>query len=261
MEEDSLKRRTELTRPDVSADEAKTILLEHYGLSGELTELGSQQDRNYRIDTAEGRFVLKIARAEYERVELEAQNAALRHVSAKADAPTVPQVVPALDGEEIVSAAMRDGTYQFRLLTYLEGTPLTRRKHLAAETVSALGDLAGRLAVALADFDHPGLDRQLQWDLRRAGPVALQLLSAMADVDMRKRIAEAMVGAMRRVQPLMPELRLQAIHQDVTDDNVVSRAETSGRLVPEGVIDFGDVLKGWLVADLAVTCASLLHHA
>ncbi|ASY70253.1 aminotransferase [Sinorhizobium fredii] len=261
MEEDSLKRRTELTRPDVSADEAKTILLEHYGLSGELTELGSQQDRNYRIDTAEGRFVLKIARAEYARVELEAQNAALRHVSAKADAPRVPQVVPALDGEEIVAAAMRDGTYQFRLLTYLEGTPLTRRKHLAAETVSALGDLAGRLAVALADFDHPGLDRQLQWDLRRAGPVALQLLSAMADVDMRKRIAEAMVGAMRRVQPLMPELRLQAIHQDVTDDNVVSRAETSGRLVPEGVIDFGDVLKGWLVADLAVTCASLLHHA
>lgn len=261
MEEDALKRRTELARPDVTADEAKTILLEHYGLSGDITELGSQQDRNYRIDTANGRFVLKIARAEYARVELEAQNAALRHVGAKADAPIVPRVVPALDGEEIVSAAMRDETYQFRLLTYLEGTPLTRRRHLSAETVSALGDLSGRLAAALQDFDHPGLDRQLQWDLRRAGPVALELLSAMADVDLRKRIAEAMVGAMRRVQPLMPELRLQAIHQDVTDDNVVSRAEKSGRLVPEGVIDFGDVLKGWLVAELAVTCASLLHHA
>ncbi|AUX77705.1 MULTISPECIES: aminotransferase [Sinorhizobium] len=260
MEEDSLKRRTELARPDVSADEAKAILLEHYGVSGDLTELGSQQDRNYRVNTGEGRFVLKIARAEYERVELEAQNAALRHVGAKANAPMVPRVVPARDGEEIVSAAVRDVTYQFRLLTYLAGTPLTRRKHLSAETVSALGDLAGRLAAALADFDHPGLVRQLQWDLRRAGPVALQLLSAMTDVDLRKRIAEAMVGAMRRVQPLMPELRLRAIHQDVTDDNVVSRAEKGGRLVPEGVIDFGDVLQGWLVAELAVTCASLLHH-
>ncbi|AFL53625.1 2,2-dialkylglycine decarboxylase [Sinorhizobium fredii USDA 257] len=261
MEEDSLKRRTELARPDVSADDAKAILQEHYGLSGELVELGSQQDRNYRVDTGDGRFVLKIARAEYARVELEAQNAALRHVGAKADAPLVPRVVASLDGDEIVTAVVRDVTYQFRLLSYLEGTPLTRRKHLSVETVSALGDLAGRLAAALVDFDHPGLERELQWDLRRAGPVALQLLSAMTDVDMRKRIAEAMVGAMRRVQPLMPELRLQAIHQDVTDDNVVSRAEKSGRLVPEGVIDFGDVLKGWLVADLAVTCASLLHHA
>ncbi|OAP37911.1 hypothetical protein AU381_14215 [Sinorhizobium glycinis] len=261
MEEDSLKRRTELPRPDVSVDEAKRILLENYGLSGDLTELGSQQDRNYRADTANGRFVMKIARAEYDRVELEAQNAALRHVGAKANAPMVPKIIPALDGEEIVAAVVRDASYHFRLLTYIEGTPLTRRKHLSAETVSSLGDLAGRLAAALADFDHPGLDRQLQWDLRRAGPVALQLLSAMTNVDMRKRIAEAMVGAMRRVQPLMPELRLQAIHQDVTDDNVVSRVEKSGRLVPEGVIDFGDVLKGWLVADLAVTCASLLHHA
>ncbi|WP_174551909.1 aminotransferase [Sinorhizobium saheli] len=261
MEDESLKRRTRLARPDVSADEAKVILSEHYGLSGALTELGSQQDRNYRIDTDEGRFVLKLARLEYARAELEAQNAALRHVGAKTGAPKVPEVVPARSGEEIVTAAVREESYQVRLLTYLDGTPLTRRKHLPAESVAALGDVAGRLAVALQDFDHPGLDRELQWDLRRAGPVALDLLSAMADGGERKRIAEAMVGAMRRVQPLMPELRLQAIHQDVTDDNVVSRAEMNGRLVPYGVIDFGDVLKGWVVAELAVACASLLHHA
>ncbi|WP_172403284.1 aminotransferase [Ensifer aridi] len=261
MEDESLKRRTLLARPDVSADEAKAILSEHYGLSGDLTELGSQQDRNYRIDTGAGRFVLKIARAEYARRELEAQNAALRHVGAMSDAPKVPRVMPALNGDDIVTVAIREQMYQFRLLTYLDGTPLTRRKHLAVETVSALGDIAGRLAAALQDFDHPGLERELQWDLRRAGPVALHLLSAMADVDLRKRIAEAMVGAMRRVQPLMPDLRLQAIHQDVTDDNVVSRGDKSGRLIPDGVIDFGDVLKGWVVAELAVTCASLLHHA
>lgn len=173
----------------------------------------------------------------------------------------MPTVVSALDGEEIVVATVRDVSYQFRLLTYLDGAPLTRRKHLPAQTVAELGDLAGRLASALKEFDHPGLEREVQWDLQRAGPVALQLLQTMADVDLRKRVAEAMVAAMRRVQPLMPELRVQAIHQDVTDDNVVCRMEPGGRLVPEGVIDFGDVLKGWLVAELAVTCASLLHHA
>ncbi|HXV30174.1 MAG TPA: aminotransferase, partial [Sinorhizobium sp.] len=261
MEEESLKRRTELTRPDVSADEAKTILSEHYGLSGEVTELGSQQDRNYRVDTEEGRYVLKITRAEYARLELEAQNAALSHIGAKPDAPRAPSVVAARTGEEIVAVTVRDEAYQVRLLTYLDGTPLTRRKHLPVESVAALGDVAGRLAAALQDFDHPGLERELQWDLRRAGPVALHLLSTMTDEPLRKRIAEAMVGAMRRVQPLTSELRLQAIHQDVTDDNVVSRAERNGHLIPDGVIDFGDVLKGWVVADLAATCASLLHHA
>ncbi|ABR61410.1 aminotransferase [Sinorhizobium medicae] len=261
MVDELLKHRTQLARPDVSTDEAQAVLAQHYGLSGDLAELGSQQDRNFRVDADEGRFVLKVTRVEYARVEIEAQNAALRHVGAKPGAPKVPEVVPSLGGEDIVSAAVREETYHVRLLTYLEGSPLTRRRHLGAESVAALGDVAGQLAAALKDFDHPGLERELQWDLRRAGPVALHLLSAMADVDLRKRIAEAMIGAMRKVQPLMPELRLQAVHQDVTDDNVVSRVDSGGRLIPDGVIDFGDVLKGWVVADLAVTCASLLHHA
>ncbi len=66
---------------------------------------------------------------------------------------------------------------------------------------------------------------------------------------------------MRRLQPLTADLRLQAIHHDVTDDNVVGQPDAAGRPIPDGVIDFGDILKGWLVAELAVTCASLLHHA
>ena len=42
MEDELLKRRTQLARPDVSIEEAQAILAQHYGLSGDLTELGSQ---------------------------------------------------------------------------------------------------------------------------------------------------------------------------------------------------------------------------
>ncbi len=261
MVEDALKLRTELPRPDVSAEEARALLAEHYGLSGTISELGSQQDRNYRIDTGERRYVLKICRAEYGALELEAQNAALEHLSQRLTSARVAEVVPSLKGEAIESVTVRDQAYRIRLLNFLDGEPLTRRKHLSREAVSALGDLAGRLAAALQDFEHPGLERELQWDLRRAGPVVLHLLADMPDQQRKKRIAEIMVGAMRRLQPLTAELRVQAIHHDVTDDNVVSQPDAAGRPIPDGVIDFGDILKGWLVAELAVTCASLLHHA
>ncbi|MEI3853172.1 MULTISPECIES: aminotransferase [unclassified Ensifer] len=261
MIEDALKLRTELPRPDVSAEEAQALLAEHYGLSGTISELGSQQDRNYRIDTGERRYVLKICRAEYGGLELEAQNAALQHLSQRLTSARVAEVVPSLKGEAIESVTVRDQDYRIRLLNFLDGEPLTRRKHLSREAVSALGALAGRLAAALQDFEHPGLERELQWDLRRAGPVVLHLLADMPDQQRKKRIAEIMVGAMRRLQPLTAELRIQAIHHDVTDDNVVSQPDASGRPIPDGVIDFGDILKGWLVAELAVTCASLLHHA
>ena len=261
MTDEALLDRMALPRPDVTASEAADILLTHYGLSGTLSELGSQQDRNYRLDTEDGRYVLKICHAAYETQELEAQNAALHHLRAKADAPRVPNVMASTEGHEIVPVSVREQDYQVRLLEFLEGDGLTHRAYLAPASVAALGALCARLAAALADFTHPGLDRSLQWDLRRAGPVAVQLLSSISDSAARDRIAKTMVMAVRRIQPLAPSLRLQAVHHDVTDDNVVSRPDAHGRPVPDGVIDFGDIIRGWLVGDLAVTCASLLHQA
>ncbi|WP_426231634.1 aminotransferase [Pararhizobium sp. DWP3-4] len=259
--EHAFLRRAALSRPDVTAEDAARLFSDHYGLAGQIAELGSQQDRNYRIDTAKGRFVLKICRADYATVELEAQNAALRHIAGKANSPRVPKVIAANNGADILFVTVRNANYQIRLLDYIGGQPLTRRKHLPAVTVAALGALGGRLALALADFTHPGLSRDLQWDLRNAEPVVSHLLPAVRDADRKQRIGQAMDAAMRRLSVLKPEFRQQAIHHDITDDNVVSLPNDSGQLIPDGVIDFGDVIHGWLVADLAVTCASLLHHA
>ncbi|MBX4899398.1 aminotransferase [Rhizobium bangladeshense] len=261
MTDEALVDRMALPRPDVSASDAEEILLAHYSLSGTLAELGSQQDRNYRVDSDRGRYVLKICHAAYEARELEAQNAALHHLKSRQDAPRVPNVIPTNDGREIVVLTVRGHGYQVRLLEYLEGQGLTEKRYLAPASVAALGALCARLAQSLADFDHPGLDRSLQWDLRRAGPVAVQLLSAITDSAARDRIAKTMVKAVRRIQPLAPSLRLQAVHHDVTGDNVVGHRDAHGHTIPDGVIDFGDIIRGWLVGDLAVTCASLLHQA
>lgn len=261
MTDEALVDRMALPRPDVTSSDAEEILLAHYSLSGTLVELGSQQDRNYRVDSDRGRYVLKICHAAYETRELEAQNAAIHHLKSKQDAPRVPKVIATNDGREIVVLTVRGQGYQVRLLEYLEGQGLTELTYLAPASVAALGALCARLAQALADFDHPGLDRSLQWDLRRAGPVAVQLLSAITDSAARDRIAKTMVMAVRRIQPLAPSLRLQAVHHDVTGDNVVGHRDARGHIIPDGVIDFGDIIRGWLVGDLAVTCASLLHQA
>ncbi|AHG47693.1 hypothetical protein RLEG12_32445 [Rhizobium leguminosarum bv. trifolii CB782] len=261
MTDEALVDRMALPRPDVTVADAEEILLAHYSLSGILAELGSQQDRNYRVDSDRGRYVLKICHAAYETRELEAQNAAIHHLKSRQDAPRVPNVIATDDGREIVVLTVRGQGYQVRLLEYLEGQGLTELNYVAPASVAALGALCARLAQALADFNHPGLDRSLQWDLRRAGPVAVQLLTAITDSAARDRIAKTMVMAVRRIQPLAPSLRLQAVHHDVTGDNVVGHRNVHGHTIPDGVIDFGDIIRGWLVGDLAVTCASLLHQA
>jgi Ser/Thr protein kinase RdoA (MazF antagonist) len=260
LEEDAL-RRAELPRPDVSTSDAEAILRDRYGLEGRIVELGSQQDRNFRIDTPSGRYVLKICRGEYRTVELEAQNAAMRHLAAIPGLVLVPSVGTDGEGAEILATEINGQHCQVRLLGYLEGEPLTRRRFLPEETVAALGDTCARIARGLEAFRHPGLERFIQWDLRHARRVADHLLATLPDSDRRRRIVAAMEHATTRVLEFEQGLRIQAIHHDITDDNIVARLDADGRPMPVGVIDFGDLMYGWLVADLAVTCASLLHHA
>lgn len=48
-------------RPDLTLDRAAAIALEHFGVAVTLTELGSQQDRNVLIRSADGeRRLLKV---------------------------------------------------------------------------------------------------------------------------------------------------------------------------------------------------------
>lgn len=261
MADSALLQRTELARPSVTVEDAKSILSDCFGLHGSISELGSQQDRNFLIDTGEEKLVLKVTRAEYPRHELEAQNRAMEHLFQMELGIRIPEPIASLTGEHVSHFEINGDHYWVRVLTYLDGEPLTRQKHLPVEVVAELGDIGAKIARGLSDFRHHGLDRVLQWDLRRAGPVALHLLKSLKDQKQRDRIAKAMIVAVKRLQPLAPELRVQPIHHDITDDNVVALRNADGHTIPDGVIDFGDIMNGWLVADLAVTCAALLHHA
>lgn len=48
-----------------------------------------------------------------------------------------------------------------------------------------LGELCARVDLALADFEHPGLERILQWDPRHAHALIKHLLPVIKDADAR----------------------------------------------------------------------------
>src|SRR6476659_5354370 len=86
-----------LHAPALSAPEAAELARRLYGVDGEASPLPSERDQNFRLQTAAGdAFVLKIANAADDRALLEAQNAALAHVSRRTT--LCPMVVPVLDG-------------------------------------------------------------------------------------------------------------------------------------------------------------------
>lgn len=250
-------------RPVIDEAGAASLAEALFGAKGPVSELGSHQDRNFRIDAADGPRVLKIANRSWPRAALEGQDAALEHIAAAGaeagfDAP-VP--VRSLDGSLIRETRVGEETLMVRMLTFLEGRPLSGDGYIAPCVVADLGRLAGRAAALLAGLKHPGLDRPGgQWDLRRAADVVKALLPSIGDEARRARVAVVTEAAAARVAAVAPRLRVQPIHGDVTDDNVVARHDEAGRLRPHGIIDFGDCCASWRVAELAITASSVLRH-
>lgn len=256
----TLIHRASLPCPQVGPDQATQLLAQHYGLAGTLQSLGSQQDLNYRVDTPQGQFVLKICRGDYAALELQAQHAALSHLQTHADV-RVPKVIKTLAGDELLTLAIGGQTLHLRLLDYLDGQPLTHRPHLGREVMAGFGDLCGRMSLALAPFEHGGLERTLQWDPRHALELIAHLLASLQDLAHREALERVSAQVQARIRPLVERLPWQAVHMDITDDNVLWQRDAQRQWQIQGVIDFGDLVHTWRIADLSVTCAALLHHA
>jgi 4-aminobutyrate aminotransferase-like enzyme/Ser/Thr protein kinase RdoA (MazF antagonist) len=256
----TLIRRSSLPCPDINDEQARQLLQHHYGLNGTIQELGSQQDRNFLVDTGAGRYVLKVCHGDYATVELDAQHAALQHL-ADGYGVKVPGVIRASGGEQLLSLNLDGQPVHVRLLEFIDGQSLAQVPHLSRDVVIALGELCAQVDQALAGFEHPGLDRVLQWDPRHASALIRHLLPVIENPDERACLLEAGEQAHRRLLPLIPDLPLQAVHLDVTEHNVMWARDSARQWQIQGVIDFGDLVTTWRIADLSVTCAALLHHA
>ena len=156
---------------------------------------------------------------------------------------------------------MLEDTAYVRLLRFLPGGTLYESGYLPPAAVAGLGEVAGRVSRALGGFDHPGLDRALQWDLRYGADVVAELLSHVGDPPQRARVEEFAAAAWSRIHPLADSLPRQATHLDLTDANVVVSRGADATAHPDGVIDFGDLSHSWAVSELAITVSSVLGHA
>lgn len=253
----------ELPAPRVSEAQAERILAEHYGMTARAVSLGSQQDRNFLVTDADGAVagVLKVANPVFNATELAAQDLAAETIANAEPKLRVSVPLPNTAGEKCTAVEdLVDGTAYVRLLRHLPGGTLLESNYLAPAAVAGLGDVAGRVSRALTGFTHPGLDRVLQWDLRYGADVVAALLPHVPDAALADRIETVAREAWSRIAALAERLPRQAVHLDLTDANVVV-SRGGAAVVPDGVIDFGDLTDSWAVSELAITASSVLGHA
>ncbi len=241
--------------PNVAAHRVATALGQLWGLEGvTLSELGSSQDQNFRVHSASGRYVLKLANAAATIGELELQNAAMRHIAAAAVGCQTPLPVATPSGADVVEI---DG-HRARLSTWVDGAALSERRWSDRRGLDAVGDVAARCTLGLADFDHPELDRELQWDPRHALRVFDEIGASISDAAQAALLNTALTPIRDLVTDGLP---VQAVHLDVTDYNVVADQGLDGSVRRLGVVDFGDVVRSWRVADAAHAAMSATFHS
>ena len=234
----------ELPAPQLSEPEAGTIGRNMLGRPVTARSLGSQQDANFLLeDHLSGPLgVLKVPNEAFTAEELDAQTAATARLAAVLPDLRFPTSVPSTMPRDLPA-----GCGHARILSFLDGGTLNGSGYLHPEVVRGLGSITGRVSRALASFEHPGTERTLQWDLRHAGRVLTLLAPSVRDPARRRVVDWTLNSVWPLVEALSSELRLQVVHGDLTDDNVVCAGETARR--PDGVIDFGDLCRSWRSAN------------
>ncbi|WP_294567695.1 phosphotransferase [uncultured Arthrobacter sp.] len=211
--------------------------------------LATERDDTFRVSSRSGDFVLKVAHPDDDRSSIDLQTAALRHASEKDPELPLQRVVPTAAGNWSPAITGKDGQQRVaRLLTFLPGSMLRTNKPTPGQ-LRQCGIVEARLALALADFDHPADGRYMMFDLRHFND-----LRAIHPPQSGQLIARVFDWFDEVLSPVAHELPVQVLHMDFGLDNVLVDPGTPEYVC--GVLDWGDAVRTWRAADLASGLAS-----
>ncbi len=231
------------------------VLAETWGLDAAIEQLGGELDLNFRATAPDGRwFVFKVMRAGCDSSFVDMLCAAHAHVLARDPALPVPAVVPTKDGAPWRVCRDEHGVARIAwLIRGLEGVDFALHEPRSLRLIGELGHCIARLDRALAGFTHAALARELKWDLRAADWIDAQR-HEIAD-PVRRAIVQRTSERYAALQPALLREPVAVIHNDVNDHNILVGLDEGGNSRIRGLIDFGDMILGPAVAELAIAAA------
>jgi 4-aminobutyrate aminotransferase-like enzyme/Ser/Thr protein kinase RdoA (MazF antagonist) len=235
----------------------EALARELLGHAATAVPLPSERDQNALL-TVDGdpRLVLKIAGAGEDRAMLAAQQRAMQHVAARC--ALTPRVVPLRGGDTVAEVTAPDGrAHLVWAISALPGVPLGTVAHRSPALCRRLGVAIAELTIALDGFDDPALHRDFPWDLAR-GRAVVDCHRALLDPALGAAVDALIPRFDDHTQPLLAGLPRSAIHGDLNDYNVLVGGGTDlfdRRQHVTGILDFGDMVHGFTIADLAIAIA------
>ncbi len=244
----------EYPAPPVSCDEARSLARSVFALDVKgVRALPGERDRNFWLREAGGaEFALRVIHPAEDPAVTAFQTLAMLHVATADPELVIPRVISPAHGnvEDVVWQVPASAPRRLRCVSYLQGQPLYKTAPTAAQRRS-VGRFLARLDRALAGFRHAGEDHRLLWDLKRADR-ALHLVPEIPDAAQRELLDRVLTRFAQSVKPRLRALRHQTVHNDFNPHNILTASDNDELA---GVIDFGDMVRGPLIQDLATASA------
>ncbi len=246
-------------KPSFDVVAAQRIGKEILGARCTASILDSYIDQNFLLETGQGeKFVLKISNRSEKRAALDAQNLMVAHLVERIPEFNFPEAIFPKENESIFEIADVNGEKYFaRVVKFIPGKFLCEISRQAPELLFNLGKFLGTVDRELSNFDHPGLHRELNWDLKNALD-SHQRLAYISDPAKRRLIEYFLLQFETHVFPELSRLRRSAIHNDANDFNVLVDEAQPEKI--KGLIDFGDAVFTNTVFELAIACTYSMFH-
>jgi 4-aminobutyrate aminotransferase-like enzyme/Ser/Thr protein kinase RdoA (MazF antagonist) len=241
--------------PGLTLGDARDIARTCFAIDGDVRPLVSERDQNFVLQGDGLGWVLKVSNAAEDRAVVEMEVAAIEHVARLDPGLPVPLPRHTRDGHAVAEVTVGDARHLVRMIPYLPGRNALPSE-IDARTVREIGVVVARLARALRGFFHPAGGRVIEWDQKHL-PDLVRHAELIDDASRRNLLDRSLERFQRRVMPVLPSLRAQVIHNDMTLDNLL--LDEAGMVT--GIIDFGDMAHTATVLDVPATLQSLVRDS
>lgn len=243
-------------RPRLGIDAVASAAGRLFGIHGRPSLLAEEREQVFSLVTPLATFVARVSCGDATLESTVIQNQALEAVAQSDPSLPVPRVLRSISG--LAVEKLRDGRdeYQLRLLSYLPGRPLFGPRQF--EALRNVGLAAARLARALQSAPVRPVRSPLLWNLQEAHQL-LPFVRFVEDTELRALAESVLMDFSTRGLDEFRNFPLQLIHNDLSAKNLLFDEEDQS--VITGIIDFGDVVAGPRIADLAIAITRFAHLA
>lgn len=233
----------------LQAGEVHSLILEHYGAEGQnYDSKASELSSVFHVSIDATSYAFKAIR--YSEAALAITKWRIRAMEhLRENGIPSGHTLPTTAGDTLAVADTSQGRVIVHMGEWLSGIPL-EDTHPSSEVMWAVGRNAATIVNSLTDWPRPPEPITHTWELTRTLEAIDSSLPSIHGTRLHAVLASARDRFATRVHERLPLLPHSVIHHDLHDSNLLFDAHSAE---VSGVLDFGDMVWGPRIAELAIS--------